>query len=230
MRRGDRLFQLLLELGRGRVRTAKQLGERLGVSERTVYRDVADLAAQGTPVEGAAGIGYSLRAGYQVPPLMFERDELEALALGAAWVSAYADEDLRAAADRVLSKIDAVLPQRLRPELKAAGMEVLAFSHDPRTRRALSVARRGMKERRRMAAEYLDGKEAVTSRVLWPLGLFYWGKVWTLAAWCELRQDYRSFRIDRFVTLDLLRDSIPDSADISLQGFLAHVRDGGDCR
>ena len=82
----------------------------------------------------------------------------------------------------MLSKIDAVLPQRLRPELKAAGMEVLAFSHDPRTRRALSVARLGMKERRRMAAEYLDGKEAVTSRVLWPLGLFYWGGVWTLAA------------------------------------------------
>lgn len=115
MRRGDRLFQLLLELGRGRVRTARQLGERLGVSERTVYRDIADLAAQGTPVEGAAGVGYSLRAGYQVPPMMFEREELEALALGAAWVSAYGDDDLRHAADRVLNKIDAVLPQRLRP-------------------------------------------------------------------------------------------------------------------
>ena len=96
MRRGDRLFQLLLELGRGRVRTAKQLGERLGVSgAHGLSRDVADLAAQGTPVEGAAGIGYSLRAGYQVPPLMFERDELEALALGAAWVSAYADGSAR---------------------------------------------------------------------------------------------------------------------------------------
>ena len=147
MRRGDRLFQLLLELGRGRVRTARQLGERLGVSERTVYRDIADLAAQGTPIEGAAGIGYSLRAGYQVPPLMFDREELAALALGAAWVSGYADEDLRAAADRVLNKIDAVLPQRLRPGLKAEGIEVLAFSHDPATRQALTAARRALADR-----------------------------------------------------------------------------------
>ncbi len=228
MRRGDRLFQLLLELGRGRVRTARQLGERLGVSERTVYRDIADLAAQGTPVEGAAGVGYSLRAGYQVPPLMFERDELEALALGAAWVSAYADDDLRVAADRVLSKIDAVLPQRLRPGLKAEGIEVLAFSHDPGTRRVLSAARRGMKERRKLSARYIDLKEHTTQRVLWPLGLFYWGKVWTLAAWCELRSDYRSFRIDRFAALDLLPVPIPDSATVSLQQYLTHVRDDAE--
>lgn len=229
MRRGDRLFQLLLELGRGRVRTARQLGERLGVSERTVYRDIADLAAQGTPIEGAAGVGYSLRAGYQVPPLMFERDELEALALGAAWVSAYADDDLRHAADRVLSKIDAVLPQRLRPGLKADGIEVLAFSHHPGTRRALATARRGMKERRKLAAEYVDLQERSTRRVLWPLGLFYWGRVWTLGAWCELRGDYRSFRIDRFAALDTLPLSIPDSPGISLQGYLAHVRDEAGC-
>jgi len=229
MRRGDRLFQLLLELGRGRVRTARQLGERLGVSERTVYRDIADLAAQGTPIEGAAGVGYSLRAGYQVPPLMFERDELEALALGAAWVSAYADDDLRHAADRVLSKIDAVLPQRLRPGLKADGIEVLAFSHHPGTRRALAAARRGMKERRKLAAEYVDLQERSTRRVLWPLGLFYWGRVWTLGAWCELRGDYRSFRIDRFAALDTLPLSIPDSPGVSLQGYLAHVRDEAGC-
>jgi predicted DNA-binding transcriptional regulator YafY len=229
MRRGDRLFQLLLELGRGRVRTARQLGERLGVSERTVYRDIADLAAQGTPIEGAAGVGYSLRAGYQVPPLMFERDELEALALGAAWVSAYADDELRHAADRVLSKIDAVLPQRLRPGLKADGIEVLAFSHHPGTRRALAAARRGMKERRKLTAEYVDLQERSTRRVLWPLGLFYWGRVWTLGAWCELRGDYRSFRIDRFAALDTLPVSIPDSPGVSLEGYLAHVRDDSGC-
>lgn len=229
MRRGDRLFQLLLELGRGRVRTARQLGERLGVSERTVYRDIADLAAQGTPIEGAAGVGYSLRAGYQVPPLMFERDELEALALGAAWVSAYADDELRHAADRVLSKIDAVLPQRLRPGLKADGIEVLAFSHHPGTRRALAAARRGIKERRKLTAEYVDLQERSTRRVLWPLGLFYWGRVWTLGAWCELRGDYRSFRIDRFAALDALPVPIPDSPGVSLQGYLAHVRDDAGC-
>jgi predicted DNA-binding transcriptional regulator YafY len=223
MRRGDRLFQLLLELGRGRVRTARQLGERLGVSERTVYRDIADLAAQGTPIEGAAGIGYSLRAGYQVPPLMFDREELAALALGAAWVAAYADEDLRQAADRVLSKIDAVLPQRLRHGLKAEGIEVLAFSHHPATRQALTAARRALKERRKLNARYLDQAGQESTRVLWPLGLFYWGKVWTLASWCELRQDYRSFRLDRFVALEPLLESIPSDARIDLKSYLANA-------
>lgn len=223
MRRADRLFQLLLELGRGRVRTARQLGERLGVSERTVYRDIADLAAQGTPIEGAAGIGYSLRAGYQVPPLMFERDELEALALGVAWVSAYGDDELRLAADRVLSKIDAVLPQRLRPGLKAEGIEVLAFSHDPATRRALAAARHALKDQHKLAAEYIDEQGRPTRRVLWPLGLFYWGRVWTLAAWCELRGDYRSFRIDRFGALEVLTVAIPQVPEVSLQGYLAHA-------
>ena len=223
MRRGDRLFQLLLELGRGRVRTARQLGERLGVSERTVYRDIADLAAQGTPIEGAAGIGYSLRAGYQVPPLMFDREELAALALGAAWVSGYADEDLRAAADRVLNKIDAVLPQRLRPGLKAEGIEVLAFSHDPATRRALTAARRALADRRKLRARYLDSKDEETCRQLWPLGLFYWGRIWTLAAWCELRLDYRSFRLDRFVALESLPDPIPADAGINLKAYLANA-------
>ncbi len=223
MRRGDRLFQLLLELGRGRVRTARQLGERLGVSERTVYRDIADLAAQGTPIEGAAGIGYSLRAGYQVPPLMFDREELAALALGAAWVSGYADEDLRAAADRVLSKIDAVLPQRLRQGLRAEGIEVLAFSHDPQTRQALTAARRALNERRKLNARYLDSKDQESTRVLWPLGLFYWGRVWTLAAWCELRRDYRSFRLDRFRSLEALFDQIPQDSSVSLKAYLANA-------
>ncbi len=223
MRRGDRLFQLLLELGRGRVRTARQLGERLGVSERTVYRDIADLAAQGTPIEGAAGVGYCLRAGYQVPPLMFDREELAALALGAAWVSGYADEDLRQAADRVLSKIDAVLPQRLRPGLKAEGMEVLAYSQHPGTREALTAARRALNDRRKLSAGYIDGQEQVSNRVLWPLGLFYWGRVWTLAAWCELRQDYRSFRLDRFQSIRALTESIPSDAKIDLKAYLANA-------
>jgi len=223
MRRGDRLFQLLLELGRGRVRTARQLGERLGVSERTVYRDIADLAAQGTPIEGAAGVGYCLRAGYQVPPLMFDREELAALALGAAWVSGYADEDLRQAADRVLCKIDAVLPQRLRPGLKAEGMEVLAYSQHPATREALTAARRALNDRRKLSASYIDGQDQVSNRVLWPLGLFYWGRVWTLAAWCELRQDYRSFRLDRFQSIRALAESIPSDAQIDLKAYLANA-------
>lgn len=231
MRRADRLFQLLLELGRGRVRTARQLGERLGVSERTVYRDIADLAAQGTPVEGAAGVGYSLRAGYQVPPLMFQNEELEALALGAAWVSAYGDDSLRSAAEQVLNKIDAVLPQRLRPQLKTDGIEVLGWSQDAATRNALAAARSGIKLQHKLSACYVDAQERQTLRILWPLGLYYWGRVWTLAAWCELRQDYRSFRLDRFSSLDLALEQWPKDAQIGLQQFLLAVgAETEDCK
>lgn len=226
MRRGDRLFQLVLQLGRGRVLTAKELGQRLGVSERTVYRDIADLAASGTPIEGAAGVGYSMKAGYQVPPMMFDREELEALVLGAAWVSAYADVGLRQAADRVLNKIDAVLPQRLRPELRVQGIEILEFSTTEQARTHLATARTAIRDRRKLKASYRDLQEQSSERLLWPLGLYYWGKVWTLAAWCELRQDYRSFRVDRFETLEALPDPIPHSEDISLRGYLARVENG----
>jgi len=220
MRRADRLFQLLVELGRNRVRTARQLGERLGVSERTIYRDIADLVGQGTPIEGAAGVGYSLRAGHQVPPMMFDRDELEALALGAAWVSGYADESLSRAAERVLSKVDAILPQRLRPQLRTQGLEVLSFAHHEGSRQNLTVARRAAQERRKLTARYHDQQGNPSERTLWPLGLYYWGRVWTLAAWCELRQDYRSFRIDRFDELVVSHQSIPNDQQINLRGFL----------
>ena len=223
MRRADRLFRLVLLLSRGKVRTAKALADSLAVSERTVYRDVADLVAGGTPIQGAPGIGYSLKSGYQLPPLMFERDELEALALGAAWVSTYGDRGLAAAAERVLSKVDAVLPARLRPELKAEGMEILDFAITPETRASLELAREAIRDRRKLDARYVDGQERESARRLWPLGLFYWGKVWTLAAWCELRHDYRSFRVDRFSELARSAEAIPHEDGIDLQGFLARV-------
>jgi predicted DNA-binding transcriptional regulator YafY len=223
MRRADRLFQLVLQLGRGRVRTARALGEVLGVSERTVYRDIVDLVASGTPIQGAPGIGYSLRAGYQLPPLMFEREELEALALGAAWVSGYGDPALRAAAERVLAKVDSVLPARLRPELRAEGMEVLDFSFSDAARACLASARGAIRDRRVLDARYIDESGRETRRRLRPLGLFYWGKVWTLAAWCELRRDYRSFRIDRFPALQALAEPIPDDPAISLRDFMARA-------
>lgn len=224
MRRADRLFQLLVELGRNRVRTARELGERLGVSARTVYRDIDDLVARGAPIEGAAGVGYALRAGYSVPPMMFDAEELEALALGAAWVSAYADDHLQAAAERALSKVDAVLPDRLKPQLRADGLEVLGFRHRPATRAHLALARRASREKRKLLARYRDAHEELTERRLWPLGLFYWGGVWTLAAWCELRGDYRSFRVDRFESLQQLDTPIPSNAAVSLQAFLSRCQ------
>lgn len=225
MRRADRLFQLVLLLSRGKVRTARVIADKLRVSERTVYRDIADLVANGTPIQGAPGIGYSLKAGYQLPPLMFEREELEALALGAAWVSSYGDPALSAAAERVLAKVDAVLPARMRPELKAEGMEILDFSMSDEARDALKVVREAIRDRRKLEARYVDSGERETRRRLRPLGLFYWGKVWTLAAWCELRRDYRHFRIDRFAALTRSAEAIPHEDGIDLKGFLARVRE-----
>lgn len=225
MRRADRLFQLVLQLSRGKVRTARALGETLKVSERTIYRDIADLVANGTPIQGAPGIGYSLKAGYQLPPMMFEREELEALALGAAWVSGYGDPGLKAAAERVLAKIDSVLPARLRPELRAEGMEVLDFAFSDAARAHLATARGAIRDRRKLAARYLDESGRETVRQLRPLGLFYWGRVWTLAAWCELRLAYRSFRIDRFAELEVRPEPIPDDPAISLKDFVACIRD-----
>jgi predicted DNA-binding transcriptional regulator YafY len=230
MRRADRLFQLVLLLSRGKVRTSAALAERLGVSVRTVYRDIADLVAQGTPIEGAPGIGYALRAGYQLPPLMFDREELEALALGAAWAARYADRAIGEAAERVLAKVDAVLPERLRPALRAEGLEIIDFSIDEATRTHLATARLAVGARIKLDAHYRDeaGRESV--RRLWPLGLYYWGRIWTLAAWCELRRDYRSFRVDRFIELVRREEPVPADAGISLAGYLARVgADTGPC-
>ena len=230
MRRADRLFQLVLLLSRGKVRTARALGLSLKVSERTVYRDIADLVAHGTPIQGAPGIGYALKAGYQLPPLMFEREELEVLALGAAWVSGYGDAAMSAAAERVLAKVDSVLPERLRPNLRAVGMEILDFGVSDATRQALSTARTAVRDLRKLDARYVDEAGRETVRRLWPLGLFYWGKVWTLAAWCELRRDYRSFRTDRFVELVRNAESIPDNTSISLRDFIERAHGAGESR
>lgn len=119
MRPADRLFQIVLQLGRGRVVTARHLAERLGVSERTIYRDIQDLATSGVPIDGEAGVGYRLRRGYQVPPLMFDTVELQALVFGARVARAYGDAAMGDAADRVLAKVEAVLPERLRVELNS---------------------------------------------------------------------------------------------------------------
>jgi predicted DNA-binding transcriptional regulator YafY len=156
---------------------------------------------------------------------MFEPEELEALALGTAWVSGDGDPGLRTAAERVLSKIDAVLPARLPPELRAVGMEVLDLGFGDAAHEALATARAAIRDRRLLDARYVDeaGRESV--RRLRPLGLFYRGRVWTLAAWCELRIDYRSFRVDRFLALAARPDPIPDDPAISLEDFVARIRD-----
>jgi len=202
MRRADRLFQIVQYLRGGRLVTAAALAERLEVSERTVYRDIADLQASGVPIDGAAGVGYLLRGGFDLPPLMFSRDEIVALVAGARLIRAWGGAAMARAAEEALVKIDAVLPE---PERRrAAAIEIHAFAAEmtPPMRARLDELDRAIENRRRLRLAYRDAEGKASDRTVRPLGLWFWGKVWTLVAWCELRKDFRVFRLDRIDALD----------------------------
>ncbi len=220
MRPADRLFQIVLLLGRGRVVTARTLAERLEVSERTIYRDIQDLAASGVPIEGEAGVGYVLRRGYQIPPLMFNEEELQALVFGTDVARSWGDSEMAKAADSILAKVDAVLPERLRPALESHRLVVPDTSMNARTTEMLGEVRDGINRRVRLFLDYRDASEQGTERIVWPLTLLYWGKTWTLGAWCELRQAFRSFRIDRISTLNVLNSTFPDEDGKRLEDYL----------
>ncbi|WP_150522924.1 helix-turn-helix transcriptional regulator [Roseibium sediminis] len=197
MRRADRLFQIVQYLRGGRLVRARQLADRLEVSERTIYRDIADLQATGVPIDGAAGVGYILRDGYDLPPLMFTRDEIVALVAGARLIRAWGGAGMARAAEEALVKIDAVLPRNLRLRTDGVEIHALAFEMTPEVRELIDLLETASNERRRLSVTYRDAAGADTKRILRPLGLWFWGKVWTLVAWCELRDDFRMFRLDR---------------------------------
>jgi predicted DNA-binding transcriptional regulator YafY len=221
MRPADRLFQIVLLLGRGRVLTAQTLAERLEVSVRTIYRDIQDLAASGVPIEGEAGVGYCLRRGYQVPPLMFDQEELQALVFGADVAKAWGDAEMASAADRILAKVDAVLPDRLRPELHAHRLFVPDARMSDAEARKLGAVREAINGRLRIFVAYRDVGDRTTERIIWPLTLAYWGSSWTLGAWCELRQDFRTFHVDRIESTQALRSSYPDEPGKRLEDYVA---------
>jgi len=209
MRRADRLFQLVQIVRGRRLSTAEFLAQRLEVSVRTVYRDVADLMAQGVPIDGEAGVGYRMRAGFDLPPLMFDTDEAKALVAAVRLAQPRLDAELAAAADAALSKIVAVLPAAAR----AAAESVLLFAPtglDERTRAHLLTLRQAVETRHKLHLVYLDLKDAPSERTVRPLGCFLWQSAWTLAAWCELRQDFRNFRVDRITTLTVLDERFRD--------------------
>ena len=223
MRRADRLFQIVLLLGRGRVTTARRMAEELEVSERTVYRDIADLIAAGAPIDGEAGVGYRLRPGYQVPPLMFDDEELEALALGAAMVRAWTDPELARAAGRVLAKVDAVLPDRLRGRWEKETLVAPDFM-SPETVMGMPQLRKAIDQRLMAHVVYQREDGNASERVVWPLGLVFWGTKWTLGAWCELRGEFRTFRLDRIQSLTLMPSQFPDLEGRRFKDYVAHAR------
>ncbi|MEM7097548.1 MAG: YafY family protein [Pseudomonadota bacterium] len=227
MRPADRLFQIVLQLGRGRILTAQDLAERLEVSERTIYRDIQNLMTSGVPIDGEAGVGYRLNRGYQVPPMMFDQDELQALIFGAQVAKRWGDHEMASAAERILDKVDAVLPEQMRGELTAQTVVVpeMASFQSEQTTVHLGEVRDAINERRRLYLSYSDVDAKETERIVWPLTLLYWGNSWALGAWCELRQDFRNFRVDRIVEARNLTSQFPDEPGKRLEDYFDQVSD-----
>ena len=214
MRRADRLFQLVQLIRGRRLCTAALLAERLQVSLRTVYRDVADLQQQGVPIEGEAGVGYRMRAGFDLPPLMFTTAEAQALVAAIRLAQPRLDVALAASAETALSKILAVLPAATRAAAESLAVYAptvgTATGLDAATRTRLETLRLATESRQKLQLHYLDLKAAGSQRTVRPLGCFFWGQVWTLAAWCETRADFRSFRVDRITALVVLEERFRD--------------------
>ncbi|MBO6676070.1 MAG: YafY family transcriptional regulator [Rhizobiales bacterium] len=199
MRRADRLFQIVQLLRGGRLVTARMLADKLEVSERTIYRDIVDLQGSGVPVEGEAGVGYIMRDGYDLPPLMFTRDEIASLVAGARMVRAWGGLSMARAAEEALVKIGAVLPDAKRPTVEATAIFAPSFEFAESQRETLDLLDRAIDRSEKLSMDYTDAKGDATQRTVRPLGLYFWGKVWTLLAWCELREDFRGFRVDRII-------------------------------
>ncbi len=227
MRRADRLFQIIQFLRTRRVTTALWLAERLEVSERTIYRDIKDLILSGVNIEGEAGVGYVVRQGFDLPPLMFTEDEISALTLGARIVESWADTSLATAAQSALSKIESALPEALKDQLN----NTLLFSPltriTPEISSTLAEIRQAADNKRKVSLQYSRADGKASERIIWPLGLFFWGSVWTIGAWCEMRNDFRIFRLDRIDSLYVLDENYPQQKGKNLHDLIEQQRQQG---
>jgi len=224
MRRADRLFQIVGLLSHDKVTTAHDLAETLEVSRRTIYRDIQDLFLSGVPIEGEAGVGYRLMKGFHLPPLMFDEEELAALMLGARMIQAWTDKDLARSAHQAIRKICHVIPERLKPELERQELLVPDFNINTITKKHLALLRNAVKQQNKVSFNYTRDDGQKSSRTVRPLGLFYWGRVWTLVAWCELRDEFRHFRLDRTKNIDLPDEMFKALPGQRLSDYLDRVR------
>ena len=225
MRPSDRLFDIIqrLRTARGPL-TAAALAEELEVTPRTVYRDIATLQARRVPIEGAAGLGYVLRRGYDLPPLMFSADEVEAVLVGMRLLRRTRDPGLQQAAESVLSKLAAVLPEPLRGALDAPPFHV--SEGDAREPSAISLAelRVAIREANKLRIRYRDSDGAASERVIRPVAIEYYVQATLVCGWCELRNDYRHFRADRIEAAEILPDTFAAERKRLLAGWLALTR------
>jgi predicted DNA-binding transcriptional regulator YafY len=207
MRRADRLFDILQLLRvAARPTTAATIAAQLEVTVRTVYRDIATLQARRVPIEGAAGVGYVLRKGFDLPPLMFTIDEVEAIAVGARMLKRVKDPALQQAADAVLAKVSVVVPERLRPHIADAHVYVSPGMAAEAEGADLAEIRAAIRDSRKLFIGYADTQGRRTNRVIWPVAMAYYVDATLVGAWCELRADYRNFRVERIQSSKVLRE------------------------
>lgn len=218
MSRTQRLLDLIQILRRHRnpVR-GSTLATELGISLRTLYRDIGSLQANGAMIEGEAGLGYVLRPGYMLPPLMFSEEEIEALVLGSRWVGKRVDGELGAAAHNALAKIAAVLPQDLRDKLDASTLLVGPAESIPLNKIDLSLIRQAIRKERKLVIRYQDQQGQESTRTIWPFALAFFESVRVVVAWCELRKDFRHFRTDRILSLEFLDERNPKRRQVLLK-------------
>jgi predicted DNA-binding transcriptional regulator YafY len=211
MRRADRLFQIIQILRRSpKPIVADAIAAELGTSKRTVYRDIADLMAQRVPIRGEAGVGYVLEAGLDLPPLMLTTDEIEAAVLGAQWVARHSDSVLARAAEDLIAKIGAVVPERLRPFVFEPAIETPPVWNLAADGLDMARVRAQIHAGRKITLRYRDEQGRESDRVVWPVTVGYRETVRHLIAWCELRQDFRSFRTDRVTAAGFLDERYPE--------------------
>src|ERR1700761_523826 len=221
MRRADRLFEIVQMLRRRKRTRAADLAALLGVSERTIYRDISDMIARGVPIEGEAGVGYIMRPGFDLPPLMFNENEIEALLLGARIVQAWSDSELATAAETAIDKIRAVSPEAIRRQLDLVSL--WAPVTDAREPIAIDQAalRAAVRHRQKVRFAYRDTRDKLTERTVRPLITAFYGNAWLLAAWCEDKEDFRVFRQDRMSKMTILSETFEREPGRTAEDFLA---------
>ncbi len=226
MRPAERLFRIIQILrASGRVMTAADIAERLEVSPRTVYRDLGHLMASGAPIDGERGVGYLLREAFDAPPLTFTFEQLEALAFGAKAVQALAGEDLGLAAREALAKIEMSIPPEHARRMKSAPLFAFRGARQPAPPKLLGPIRRAITDRRRLHIAYRSLDEKHSERTVRPLCLTNFGPVWLLTTWCELRADFRDFRVDRIEKSETQPGRFEAEADKSLETYAARFTD-----
>ena len=223
MRRTDRLFELLQILRDGGLHRAQDMADRLEVSVRTIWRDMDTLRASGVPVEGERGVGYMITAPITLPPLNLTLAELEALNLGMAIVAEAADPELKAAAINLAAKIDAVSPEQVTAEADAWKFAVYPFQDAARGFANMPTLRAAIKARQKLRLVYHSKEDRITTRIIRPLHMEFWGRIWTLTAWCEMRSAFRVFRVDLIQSAEALPELFTDEPGKRMKDYLQGI-------